>query len=278
VTEAGQNSDACQSRVGRNTCQAVISPTDLIEVGDNITVLIAPRGKYNGSMDNSPDPAQGTNPFEDPVRKELDETLSPSLKRWLDARDSAAHLSRELPKAYTPESISNPSEEQRAFELVGLYFRNHGRPHEGIAILHALYRQMLKAQLQTNRRVHKGMPLVWISDIYAQLGFPVLAKRYLMLTLCEDALREGGKVSPETTGVYFRLVWAHGVSDAELQRYAREFWSLQLNDPNNAMFPEWLLQNVDQGWMTEIPSTREASVYVANTANWAKAAGKRWSS
>ena len=32
------------------------------------------------------------------------------------------------------------------------------------------------------------------------------------------------------------------------------------------MFPEWLLQNVDQGWMTEIPSTSEASVYVANTS------------
>ena len=31
------------------------------------------------------------------------------------------------------------------------------------------------------------------------------------------------------------------------------------------MFPEWLLQNVDQGWMTEAPSTQEASIYAANT-------------
>jgi hypothetical protein len=30
------------------------------------------------------------------------------------------------------------------------------------------------------------------------------------------------------------------LSDAELQRYASEFWQLQSTDPKNAMFPEWL--------------------------------------
>ena len=118
--------------------------------------------------------------------------------------------------------------------------------------------------MATKQWCHKGMPIRWISDIYSQLGFPVLAKRYLMLTLCEDALREQGYVTPETTGVYFRLVWAHGVSDAELRRYAREFWRLHSADPNKAIFPEWLLQNVDQGWMTEVPATQEASVCAAN--------------
>jgi hypothetical protein len=58
--------------------------------------------------------------------------------------------------------------------------------------------------------LHKGIPLVWMSDTYTQLGFPALAKRYLMLTLCEDAFRRHGVVSPEETGIYFRLVWAHG--------------------------------------------------------------------
>ena len=86
-----------------------------------------------------------------------------------------------------------------------------------------------------------------------------------MLTLCEDAVTNGGIVSLDTTGVYFRLVWAYGVSDAEFRRYAQEFWDLQQNNPEGAMFPEWLLQSVDQGWMTEAPSTREAFVYSANT-------------
>ena len=81
---------------------------------------------------------------------------------------------------------------------------------------------MLKAQSESGQWIHKGMPLVWVSDAYQQLGFPALAKRYLMLTLCEDAVREQGSISPETTGVYFRLVWQHGVSDAELRRYAKE--------------------------------------------------------
>jgi hypothetical protein len=216
-------------------------------------------------MSSPSDGSQGVNPFEDLIRKELDSTLDPSLQPFLDARDGAAHLLRELPKVYGAESVMTPAKEQRAWELVALHLRNHGRPHEGMAILAALYRQMLTAQLLLKMRVHKGMPLVWMSDIYAQLGFPVLAKRYLMLTLCEDAVASGGAVSPETSGVYFRMVWAHGVSDAEFRRYANEFSRLQQDDPENAIFPEWLLQNVDQGWMTEAPSTREASVYAANT-------------
>ena len=208
--------------------------------------------------------SHGRDPLEDVVRKELDEKLDPFLLPLLDARDGAARLLRDLPQVYGPESVTAPGKGQRAWELVGLHLRDHGRPYEGIAILAALYRQILAAQQTLKKRVHKGMPLVWMSDIYAQLGFPVLAKRYLMLTLCEDALREAGNISPETTGVYFRLVWAHGVSDTEVRRYASEFWQLQLADPDSAVFPEWLLQNVDQGWMTEVPSTQEAFVYVTN--------------
>jgi hypothetical protein len=111
----------------------------------------------------------------------------------------------------------------------------------------------------------KGMPLVWISDSYATLGFRVLSKRYLMLTLCEDAIRERGKVSPDNTGGYFRLVWGHGISDFEFRRYAQEFWELSIQDSERSLFPEWLLQNVDQGWMSEIPAASEANVYQTNT-------------
>ena len=50
-----------------------------------------------------------------------------------------------------------------------------------------------------------------------RLGFVVHAKRYLMLTLVEDALREQGVVTPNTSGVYFRLVWRQGLADVELR-------------------------------------------------------------
>lgn len=151
--------------------------------------------------------SQGVSRFEDVIRKELDRTLDPSLQPFLDARDGAANLLRELPKVYGPASVMAPGSEQRAWELVALHLRDQRRPHEGIAILAALYRQMLTGQLAVKKRVHKGMPLVWMSDMYAQLGFPALAKRYLMLTLCEDAVASRGTVSPESSGVYFRLSW-----------------------------------------------------------------------
>ena len=105
-----------------------------------------------------------------------------------------------------PHRIASDVETHRTWELAGLYFMNSGRLYESLALFWGLYRQMLAAQ-RIGARLHKGMPLVWMSDCYGQLGFPIYTKRYLMLTLVEDALREHGSVSPETTGTYFRLVW-----------------------------------------------------------------------
>jgi hypothetical protein len=110
------------------------------------------------------------------------------------------------------------------------------------------------------------MPLVWMSDCYAQLGFSVYAKRYLMLTLVEDALREHGTVTPETTGTYFRLVWGHGVSHSEVGRFAAAFARLAQESPEYALYPEALLQDVDDAWLTEFPSARKASHYRLNPA------------
>ena len=134
---------------------------------------------YNSPVSEATGASQGSNPFEDVVRKELDSILVASLQPFLDTQDGAADLLRELPRVYVPKSVMACGREQRAWELVALHLRDHERPHEGIAILAALYRQMLTAQLEVKKRVHKGMPLLWMSDIYAHLGFPVLAKRYL---------------------------------------------------------------------------------------------------
>jgi hypothetical protein len=116
----------------------------------------------------------------------------------------------------------------------------------------------------SERRVHKGMPLLWVSEAFYQMGYPVHAKRYLMLALCEDALRGNGEVAPETTGAYFRLVWRHGLSDRELRRYASAFWSHSKAVAQAALYPEALLQRVDDRWLTEVPSAAEAFFYVAD--------------
>src|SRR5262245_35882471 len=106
------------------------------------------------------------------------------LAELAQERDGAARLLVELPKTLTPSRIGEDVEAHRTWELAGLYFVNSGRPYEGLALFWGLYRQMLSAQ-KIAGRLHKGMPLVWISDCYARLGFPVHSKRYLMLTLVE---------------------------------------------------------------------------------------------
>ena len=108
------------------------------------------------------------------------------------------------------------------------------------------------------------MPLVWMSDCFRLLGFPVHAKRYLMLTLCEDALRAQGEISPDTTGVYFRLVWLHGLPHDELLRYGSKLYELGQRDPTFSQFPEALLQRVDDGWLNEFPSAAEGLSYRIN--------------
>jgi len=194
----------------------------------------------------------------EPEAASLLEKIAPLLER----RDGPAALLEDLPRRFPPQEVAEPAP-QRAWELAGVFYRNAGRLHEALAIFWALYQQMLAAQ-DGGVRVHKGMPLVWMSDCYARLGFRVHAKRFLMLTLCEDALLERGSVSPDTSGVYFRLVWQHGLRDTELRRYMSEVWQVSQESPAISGFPEALLQRIDNAWLTELPSPDEALVYLVN--------------
>ena len=168
----------------------------------------------------------------------------------------------ELPNRFPPPEVVEEGGSQRTWELAGLHYFNSQRWHEALAIFWRLYQQMLAAQIN-GQRVHKGMPLCWISDCFARLGCTVHAKRYLQLTLCEDAVRCNGNIPPGSTGSYFRLVWG-GMPDGEFQRYARSYSDLAKGDPDVAMFPEALLQRADDSWLTAIPSSAEAFTYLAS--------------
>ena len=197
---------------------------------------------------------------------EIREKVPQELQRHLTERDGAAILGRKLPQFYRPEQIARPSVEQRVWELIGLfYFNQPKRYFEALGIFLALYQHMLDAQEKSGERVHKGMPLLWAGECFALVEHAVLRKRYLMMALCEDAITGKGVVAPESTGVYFRLVWRLGMADAALKRYAEECNRLATQDANAAQYPKWVLQNLDQDWMTEFPSPIEANVYVANT-------------
>jgi hypothetical protein len=207
----------------------------------------------------------GRDPFVDPTSWELLEKRIPKeLCSLLTDRSGHAQFINELPKVFNDDSFVTDIEAQTCWERIGNFYKNQGRFHEAISIYSALYNQCLVVQEKTGTRAHKGTPLVWISDCYSVLQSPVLAKRYLMLTLCEDAIRESGTVSPNTTGIYFRLVWGSGLPDSELQRYAQEIYKLSQDNPKDSMYPEWIVQELDQNWMTEFPSPQEAAVYIAN--------------
>ena len=222
--------------------------------------------------------------------EELLAKLPQDILEILDKRNATAMLLKILPETWTPEEVSprvgeKKTDEQEMWEMIAKII-NHGikfevkypndeeikikeiqgkGPHEAIPIYMALYNHMLLAQQNNHYRVHKGMPLVWISDCFLQMGFLVHAKRYLMLTLCEDALTYNqGKIDPETSGTYFRLVWQYGMSDSEFQRYSSELYELGMANPETALFPEWLLQEIDQNWMIDFPSYSESSRYFIN--------------
>jgi hypothetical protein len=196
---------------------------------------------------------------------EYQNNIPEELSALLKFRSGAASLLEKLPKYYSPEQISHVSPEQRSWELIGLYYFNSGRVHEALSVFFALYNHMLDSQFIHKKWVHKGLPLVWISDCYARMGHPALSNRYLMLTLCEDAIRGEGIVCSELTGVYFRLVWSQGISDEEVRAYSKQIFILSSQYPETALFPELILQSLDQNWMTEYPSPKEATIYVANT-------------
>src|ERR1051325_1415963 len=180
-----------------------------------------------------------------------------------EERNGAALLLEKLPTQFSAGDISEAGPEQRTWELLGLRYlhSNPPRPHEALAIFWSLYEHMLSSPKR--RQVHKGMPLVWISDCYALLGCLVHAKRYLQLALCEDAIRGHGIIQPGSTGSYFRLVWG-GMPDYEFRRYAKLFWKLAEEHPELVNFPEALLQRVDDDWLTVAPAAAEAFVYRAN--------------
>ena len=216
---------------------------------------LEPRGL---PMSNSPNP----------ILDELKEKLAAPLLRILENdRDGAAHLLRGLPKSYPPAKVADQNATSpafRAWELAGLFYLHQNRVHEALAIFAALYDQLCASQ-SSGKRVHKGTPLLWMLECYVRMGFPAIAKRYLMLTLCEDAIGYNGNIMPNSSGLYFRAVWRHGMTDEEVKRYAKRIYALFQKHPRECFFPEWTLQELDRHWMEVVPAAAEAFVYTANT-------------
>jgi hypothetical protein len=196
------------------------------------------------------------------LRAEYEIKVWPRFGSWLESPDGEAKLITELPRQISAKEAIECPDQHRVWELCGLYYRNLGRFHGALAVFHSLYDHMLRFQAESGRRTHKGMPLCWASDCYDFVGCPVLARRYLMLTTCEDAIRDSGSIDVNTSGVYIRWVMKYGLGDNELSRYAAEIWKLHQDNPRETLFPEWIVQQLDHLWMAGYPSPREAGLYV----------------
>lgn len=187
---------------------------------------------------------------------------------WLDLLNNpggAAALRIELPSKLPSEKVAKDGTDERAiWDLIGYFYRHNQRWYDAIAIYLSMYYHFLNLQSSLGEWVPKGLPLVWVADCYSSLGFATLSKRYLMLTLMEDAISMKGKIDPIQTGSYFRLAWRHGLTDKEIEKYSVGAYRKQTDNPNESMFPEWVLQELDNDWIVEVPSPNEASYYIAN--------------
>lgn len=201
----------------------------------------------------------------DSLRAEYEEKVLPHFGAELESAEGAGRICSRLRKHSLAGQSFSP-DVQRLWELCGLFYINTGRWHEAIVIFHDLYDSMLTWEVDSVAREHKGMPLCWLSDCYSAIGCPVLARRYLMLTTCEDAIREQGDIRSDRSGVYFRWVMRYGLSPYDLSRYAREIWRLYHQNKEEARFPEWIVQDLDHLWITAFPSTAEVIRYDISSA------------
>lgn len=197
---------------------------------------------------------------------EMINRLPVGLSQLLVNRDGASQLPGWLKQCFQHSDICK-SENQEAWEQIGLWFRNYEhRYYEAAQIFLSLYEYLCEAQISLNKWIAKGMPLVWISDCFGSLGYVELSKRYLMLTMIEDAIREEGRVSPGATGSYFRLVWLKGMPDVSFKEYAQQTYGYFQENREYGFFPEWILQRLNNNWRLEIPSPSEAFTYHINPA------------
>jgi hypothetical protein len=193
--------------------------------------------------------------------------LPKNIIEILPKRDCVHQLIALLPETWRVEDLARPYTEEnkslplRLWELVGLELMQSQRFYDSIAVFQLLYETLLNAQTILNYRVHKGMPLLWISECFYYLNFHNHTKQYLMLTLIEDSLTFPGKIDPEGTGSYFRLVWRLGLPGSDFERYDNNFKEINKIHPLESRFPEWVLQQVDQHWVTEIPHLQESFRY-----------------
>jgi hypothetical protein len=193
-----------------------------------------------------------------------DHEFEKKLDRLSMQRDTVDEVISSLRDELPIERVADELAWARRFWVgMGIRYRRRKRVHEALHVFHALYDRLLQHQSKGGR-VHKGEPLYQIAICHSVLGHPVLLRRYIMLALCEDAVEQKGQVDPYSVGTYRWLVRHFGFRHADFNDYVRQAWEAWNRDNTSALFPEWMLQELDHGWQTVQPTPSEASVYWVN--------------
>ncbi len=187
------------------------------------------------------------------------------LQDVLNKQDSVVGLLPELHDKIPPEQLEPTTTVNSipcdVWSYYGVLLMLQGKAHQAIEVFDSLYVRILCRQSETAKRFHKGLPLFHMSQCYQSLGRMVHAKRYMMLTLCEDAVSDKGVLNLQNTGSYGRLAWVYGLSDGQIRGYATQAYAVFQESAADGAMPEWILQRFDQQWKTEVPSDREAGTY-----------------
>jgi hypothetical protein len=180
-------------------------------------------------------------------------------------QDCLVRLLEDLHEHIAPEDLAPRTETNSTqcdvWSFFGVLLMLQGKPYQALEVFDALYSRLLCHQDVTGDRFHKGLALFHMSQCYQSLGLAVHAKRYMMLTLCEDAVTGGGTLNLRNIGTYGRLAWLYGLSDQQIRRYVEQAHEEYVAHEAEAAKPEWILQQLDQHWKTEIPSAQEAGMY-----------------
>ena len=89
----------------------------------------------------------------------------------------------------------------------------------------------------------------------------------MMFTMIDDSIRDlsdAGELLIDKGGTYFRLRYYFGMGHEEILRYCETAYHIFKKNKEFGLFPEYILQFMDNEWMIETPSTGELSHYLIN--------------
>jgi len=107
------------------------------------------------------------------------------------------------------------------------------------------------------------MPLVWLYEFYRAINFKFIADKYMFLTCVEDAIRDKGNFNRKA-GVYFRLNFHFGMSDAAINKLGKDLYGLYFKHKKKIVHPEFYLQLYGDSWKNKIPSAEEYNYWDIN--------------